>query len=223
MSRRSLWLVLLSVSVASALGGALDVPMAPGLVSVKVLLGTKGTEPSTWEGSYRLTQGRIIATDGWRFARSDYATVERFKLGVRRNFPLFWRLRGQDPNKMPTAPNGFILTLEGVTPESVLEVTTSNGNFSVPVGKLGYGQFRPFLGGNAQVERVPDAERPNTPDTQMFYRYLAQFDGLCASHTSGTDMGTDWRDMDPKVERVEVTVNNGELVWASPMWITYKP
>jgi hypothetical protein len=27
----------------------------------------------------------------------------------------------------------------------------------------------------------------------------------------------------PKGERVEVTVNNGELVWASPMWITYKP
>ena len=24
-------------------------------------------------------------------------------------------------------------------------------------------------------------------------------------------------------ERIEVTVNNGELVWASPMWITYRP
>ena len=48
----------------------------------------------------------------------------------------------------------------------------------------------------------PDAPRPHTPDTQMFYKYLHLFDGVCASHTSGTDMGTDWRDNDPKVEPI---------------------
>jgi len=48
----------------------------------------------------------------------------------------------------------------------------------------------------------PDAPRPHSPDTQMLYRYLAQFNGICASHTSGTDMGTDWRDNDPRVEPV---------------------
>lgn len=45
-----------------------------------------------------------------------------------------------------------------------------------------------------------DAERPNTPDTQMLYRYLREFRGVCSSHTSGTQMGTDWRDSDPQVE-----------------------
>jgi len=40
----------------------------------------------------------------------------------------------------------------------------------------------------------------NAPDTQMFYRYLKQFHGVTASHTSGTNMGTDWRDNDPLVE-----------------------
>jgi hypothetical protein len=38
------------------------------------------------------------------------------------------------------------------------------------------------------------------PDTQMLYKYLHLFNGICASHTSATDMGTDWRDNDPKVE-----------------------
>ena len=42
-------------------------------------------------------------------------------------------------------------------------------------------------------------EKP-APDTQMLYRYLRHFDGICASHTSATDMGTDWRDNDPVVE-----------------------
>jgi hypothetical protein len=37
-------------------------------------------------------------------------------------------------------------------------------------------------------------------DTKMFYRYLKEFDGICAVHTSATGMGTDWRDNDPKVE-----------------------
>ena len=27
----------------------------------------------------------------------------------------------------------------------------------------------------------------------------------------------------PQNQRVDVTLNNGELVWVSPMWITYKP
>ena len=53
------------------------------------------------------------------------------------------------------------------------------------------------------LDNLPvDVDRPNTPDTLMLYEYLHAFDGVCASHTSGTDMGTDWRDNDPKVEPI---------------------
>jgi hypothetical protein len=41
-----------------------------------------------------------------------------------------------------------------------------------------------------------------TPDTKLLYRYLKHFGGICSSHTSGTNMGTDWRDNDPEVEPV---------------------
>lgn len=37
-------------------------------------------------------------------------------------------------------------------------------------------------------------------DAKMFYRYLHELGGVCASHTSATGMGTDWRDNDPVVE-----------------------
>ncbi len=43
-------------------------------------------------------------------------------------------------------------------------------------------------------------EPGHAPDTQMLYKYLHLFDGVCASHTSATGMGTDWRDNDPVVE-----------------------
>lgn len=39
-------------------------------------------------------------------------------------------------------------------------------------------------------------------DAKMLYRYLHEFDGICASHTSATSMGTDWRDHDPVVEPI---------------------
>ncbi len=39
-------------------------------------------------------------------------------------------------------------------------------------------------------------------DTKMLYRYLREHGGLCASHTSATGMGTDWRDNDPVAEPI---------------------
>ncbi len=56
--------------------------------------------------------------------------------------------------------------------------------------------------GKAMDDLPAEAPRPNTPDTLMFYKYLRHFDGVCASHTSGTNMGTDWRDNDPQVEPI---------------------
>jgi hypothetical protein len=55
----------------------------------------------------------------------------------------------------------------------------------------------------------PDREKSAVPngnihvdDTTMLYRYLKELDGICASHTSATTMGTDWRDNDPVVEPI---------------------
>ena len=41
-----------------------------------------------------------------------------------------------------------------------------------------------------------------TPDVKQLYACLKHFGGICSSHTSATDMGTDWRDNDPGVEPV---------------------
>ncbi|HEY7328125.1 MAG TPA: hypothetical protein VH592_10815 [Gemmataceae bacterium] len=39
-------------------------------------------------------------------------------------------------------------------------------------------------------------------DTKLLYAYLKHFGAICSSHTSATDMGTDWRDNDPEVEPI---------------------
>jgi hypothetical protein len=52
----------------------------------------------------------------------------------------------------------------------------------------------------AEGEKAVGGVHPD--DTKMLYRYLRELDGICASHTSATGMGTDWRDNDPQLEPV---------------------
>ena len=53
-----------------------------------------------------------------------------------------------------------------------------------------------------RIAKVDEGTPGSAPDTQMLYRYLRHFNGIVASHTSGTNMGTDWRDNDPLVEPI---------------------
>jgi hypothetical protein len=53
-----------------------------------------------------------------------------------------------------------------------------------------------------RIAIVQESAPGSAPDTQMLYRYLRHFNGIVASHTSGTNMGTDWRDNDPLAEPV---------------------
>jgi hypothetical protein len=53
-----------------------------------------------------------------------------------------------------------------------------------------------------RLPKVDEAAPGRASDTQMFYDYLRAFNGVVASHTSATNMGTDWRDNDPRVEPV---------------------
>ena len=73
-------------------------------------------------------------------------------------------------------------------------VVYPNGHRNVMMPKRG---IRPLPRGD-----LPGTPEEGTPDTKLLYAYLRHFGGICASHTSATDMGTDWRDNDPEVEPV---------------------
>jgi hypothetical protein len=73
-------------------------------------------------------------------------------------------------------------------------VVYPNGHRNVMMPRRG---IRPLPRG----ELLGTAEE-GTPDTKLLYAYLKHFGGICASHTSATNMGTDWRDNDPLVEPV---------------------
>ena len=134
---------------------ALDVPMDRSLVTVKLLLGLQDKEPSAWEGSYQVNGGRIVATDGWRFMGDDYATASAFRCESRRFYPRMWRQAGRDPNTLPIEPNGMLLTFADLAGTSTLELTSSHGNYSVPIGSLAYGAPQRSADNTIEYERLP--------------------------------------------------------------------
>jgi hypothetical protein len=69
-----------------------------------------------------------------------------------------------------------------------------NGHRNVILPRRG---IRPLPRGD-----LKGTEQEGTPDTKLLYAFLKQYGGICASHTSGTNMGTDWRDNDAEVEPV---------------------
>jgi hypothetical protein len=54
----------------------------------------------------------------------------------------------------------------------------------------------------AQPDKDKQVGGIHADDTKMLYRYLRELGGLCSSHTSATNMGTDWRDNDAELEPV---------------------
>jgi hypothetical protein len=47
---------------------------------------------------------------------------------------------------------------------------------------------------------IPVEEQKAKTGAKALYEYLKRYDGIAISHTSSTNMGTDWRDNDPEVE-----------------------
>lgn len=51
-------------------------------------------------------------------------------------------------------------------------------------------------------DRMFGTEEEGSPDIKNLFAYLRHFGAICSSHTSATNMGTDWRDGDTEVEPV---------------------
>jgi hypothetical protein len=73
-------------------------------------------------------------------------------------------------------------------------VVYPNGHRNVIMPRRG---IRPLPRGELKGTR-----EEGSPDTKVLYAYLKHFGGMCASHTSATQMGTDWRDNSAEFEPV---------------------
>ena len=88
------------------------------------------------------------------------------------------------------------------TPGRFVSMFSYERSLPYPEGHRNVVFAQPGIRNLPRLPRVTPESTGNAPDTQMLYRYLKQYNGIVAMHTSGTNMGTDWRDNDPIAEPV---------------------
>ncbi|MCS7253471.1 MAG: hypothetical protein RMK18_07230 [Armatimonadota bacterium] len=116
--------------------------------AVRILLGLRDEKPSTWAGSFKLSEGELISVEPWRTGSGDVVNPDgTFKLNTRQ---VTAGVRGD----VTLVENGIVLVLDA-PPAARIDVSTDRGDFSFTLGDLAYGKPVEFLNGQAQVELVP--------------------------------------------------------------------
>lgn len=118
-------------------------------------------------------------------AAMDYIFVTDHNMGQNNEY-CWWRT--QKANDLYTVPGSFI-SMYGYE----RSVPYPNGHRNVIWTQRGY-----------RTLPVPDARNPKAmaEDTARLYAYLRRTNGICTSHTSATDQGTNWREHDDRLEPV---------------------
>ena len=134
-----------------------------------IQLGLGDKEPTAWDGSLKVSAGRVTEITGWRFERQDHVVgKDGWQAGTR---PQAVQGRANNPKKLgmakqakqnlgPISENGVFVRLQGLTNESVVEVTTKQGNFSFKPADVKYGEPTELMEGRAAVSRTAVTSRP---------------------------------------------------------------
>ncbi|HZT31243.1 MAG TPA: hypothetical protein VFA33_15240 [Bryobacteraceae bacterium] len=132
-------------------------------ICFRVTFGYLRTAEKSYDGSLRVTGGKLIKATPWRFFQSDAMTgAASWKLDIKR---VVFENQPDQPNPVASnsasarnlVPAGLVVTVERSS--NAVEFQTRQGSFSVPVRQLAYGRISRYLDGDAVVERVPAAFR----------------------------------------------------------------
>ncbi|MEZ5351491.1 MAG: DUF3604 domain-containing protein [Bryobacteraceae bacterium] len=133
---------------------------------VRLILGGTDASSKPWDGSLTVRGGGSVRTlEGWRFADTDaIVSKESWKCASRR-----MRVRGANANRAPMVGNGVVAQLTGVSNQTVLEVRTAQGDFTVRLGDIPYGKPAMAMDGRVYVDRIPATEAILESDQEQDY------------------------------------------------------
>jgi hypothetical protein len=135
-------------------------------IGLRLVFGDNDTASTSYDGSLVIRNGGTLRSlHGWRFEGSDAITGSSWKLATHQ---MRVRAAAQALNA-PIVGNGVLAQLTGVTGSTEIEVTTSQGNFTVRLADIPYGKPARPMNGRALIERIPaTASLGNTPDEEDY-------------------------------------------------------
>jgi hypothetical protein len=139
---------------------------AHAAVAVRILLGVGDKAPTDWSGGVSARGARIAAVEPWRFDDDDAMQPgNRWKITTH----VTRRFGAANAAARTFSANGVVVLLENETEESVLEVKTPRGTFSVRLNEIPFGKVKSGLDGKAAADRVPPYSRiTSDPDEQDY-------------------------------------------------------
>src|SRR5712664_569397 len=117
----------------------------PETTTFRVLLGVGDTEPTTWDGTVKLTGGKITSIQGWRFADGDSSDYQSsWKASTRRAGPQNAAQRNAGQGG-PILENGVLIAAVLSSPHARFEIRTPRGSFSFAVQEIPMGESKVYL------------------------------------------------------------------------------
>jgi hypothetical protein len=150
---------------------------AAKLTRFRILLGVGDRQSATWEGSIRLTGGKIHTLEPWRAGPEDSADGEQFRVSTRR-LPPQGAAAKKSGQPGPMQDNGLLVAAELLDRAAKFEVQTGQGSFSFSAEQVGFGDARNFLNGRASVERVPFTVQLTDSIEEQDFPAVAQADDI---------------------------------------------
>ncbi len=147
---------------------------AQAAVGVRLILGLTDQNEAKWDGSAAAERARIVRVDSWRFEGDDAIQGSSWTASTH-PIRLFGGGRAGRP---PIVANGVIVWLDGEQPDAVLSVKTAQGNFSIRLAEIPYGQTKHLLDGRVMADRIPPVARlTSSPEEQDYPAAAADRDG----------------------------------------------
>jgi hypothetical protein len=163
--------------------------------SFRLMFGMNDSQPATWDGSLRLSEGEVAGIEGWQFTATDAVEDKSaWKLATRFS-PPGYRESLQQLAHGPMYPNGFLVSLTGVTGATEARVHTAQGDFTFRLHDAPWGETKRYLDGRVELRRVPTTTQLTTALTDEDFPAAVQTpDGLAAVYIahSGDPGWTSW-------------------------------
>jgi hypothetical protein len=131
---------------------------------IRLRFGLNDKTPTNWDGSVTVSPGHVTNISGWRFTAAD--STDGYASWQAATRPAIGPRRANNPNaaprlnlgaNTPISDNGVLLSFADVTDDSVVDVKTTQGEFSFKLGDVAYGKIVDELDSAVEVERTASA------------------------------------------------------------------
>jgi hypothetical protein len=145
----------------------------PETTTFRVLVGLGDMEPTEWDGSVKLSGGKVTGIQGWRFADTDSSDYQSsWKASTRRAV----NPAAQKKKKAagPLLENGVLISAALSSPQARFEISTSHGSFAFAAQEIAMGESKSFLDGRVSVDRTPSTVQLTTSEEEQDFPAIAQ-------------------------------------------------